>query len=958
MNSLTTRPAALERRPTWRSAAFIGFAALSWLLLATHVASAASPSPEGIAFFEKNVRPLFVKHCYECHSGPEASGSLLLDSREGLLEGGDTGPAVVPGQPAKSLLIEAVRYQNPNLQMPPQNRLSPAEVAALEKWIALGAPDPRLAPTTGDKSVAEKAAGPTGMSIEAGRKFWAFQPLARPDAPQVKQKAWLRTPIDAFVLARLEKAGLQPAPAADKRTLLRRVTFDLTGLPPTPAEVEAFLADSSPDAFSQVVERLLASPDYGIRWGRHWLDVARYADSNGLDENLAFGNAWRYRDYVVDAFNADKPFNRFLVEQLAGDLLPGANQQTTSATGFLVLGAKVLAEPDIDKLQMDTIDEQLDTIGKAFMGMTLGCVRCHDHKFDPLKQSDYYALAAIFKSTKTFDSLQGGVKQWSEVVFASDDERKKIKAVDEAIAAKKKTATSFKSTATAKLRAAARAKATEYLVACARFSPDMPLTQVEAIAWPLGLHPHVLHHCRLHLAYHPDDPLFGAWHDLAAAGDLAGIAAHYRPLFELAEHLLAEAKLTDPKATTLADPAIDLVRAALDDPEGFLAIPPKPEYAFDEPTLAEYDRLMGQARVLESSSPDLTAVMGVNDGKVVPEIPIHIRGSHQNLGKPVAREFPEVMRPADFHATFPSNHSGRLELARWLASETHPLTARVYVNRVWRGHFGVGLVPTTENFGQLGERPSHPELLDWLARRFMASGWSTKALHRLILASSVYQESAVHPAAAQCAGIDPENRLLWRFRTRRLEAEPIRDAILAISGRLDRTMGGKSIPLRNRQYVFDHTSIDHTKYGSLRRAIYLPVVRNNLYTFFEQFDFPDPSVPTGSRNSTVVAPQALLMLNSDLVMDSAQVWARQLLEHDRDDVLRVRRAYQAAFAREPSSAETNRSLDFIARIMGTTKAAPHGPATDNHAEATRLQEKAWALWCHSLLASNEFIYLW
>ena len=678
-----------------------------------------------------------------------------------------------------------------------------------------------------------------GMSIEEGRAFWSFKPITNPKSPKVAQGDWVKNTIDAFVLARLEQQGLAPAPRADKRTLLRRVTFDLTGLPPTPEEIKAFLADESPDAFERVVDRLLNSPHYGVRWGRHWLDVARYADSNGLDENLAYGNAWRYRDYVIEAFNNDKPFDRFLVEQLAGDLLPNSNRETKIATGFLVLGAKVLAEPDKDKLLMDTIDEQLDTLGKTFLGMTFGCVRCHDHKFDPIKQSDYYALGAIFKSTTTFGQTKTGViKHWHEHSFASDDELANLKTIDAALDKKKKAASSFKSQAISKIRTAARAKASEYLVAAAQFESSMPLTQVAAIAKPLGLHPRILHHCRRHLEYHGDDPVFSVWHRLAESGDLEGIQTHYRELFSQAEHVWAEARKADPKVKALDDERLESARKALNDQSGFLAVPAKPEFAFDAKTLDQFYDLMEAARIAESNAPDAPAAMGVADGKVLNELPIHIRGSHRNLGEPVARAFPLVMRDANDELTFPDKQSGRLELAKWMASERHPLTARVYVNRIWRWHFGTGIISSTENFGKLGDRPSHPQLLDWLATRFRKAGWSTKRLHRLILTSNTYQMASVHPHASEGTKVDPENRLLWRFPLQRLEAEQIRDAILAVSGRLDESMGGKTIPLRNRQFVFNHTSVDHTKYDSLRRAIYLPVVRNNVYTLFEQFDFP------------------------------------------------------------------------------------------------------------------------
>ena len=891
----------------------------------------AEPTAAHLEFFERSVRPLLIQHCYECHSGAKSNGGLSLDTRDGVLKGGDSGTALIAGDPDKSLIVEAIRYKNPDLQMPPKNRLTPAEVEILEKWVRQGAADPREAMET------EGAPKPVGMSVAEGRQFWSFRPVEKHPLPTVKQVDWVRTPVDAFVLAKLEMSGLKPAGLADKSTLIRRVTYDLIGLPPTPEEIQAFIADESPDAFKNVYERLLASPGYGVRWGRHWLDVARYADSNGLDENLAFGNAWRYRDYVVNAFNRDKPFDRFLIEQIAGDLLPEANQETKTATGFLVMGAKVLAEPDREKLEMDTIDEQLDSTSKAFLGMTFGCVRCHDHKFDPIKQTDYYALAAIFKSTRTFANTNTGAsKHWNEHSFATDEELAKLKEVDKSIAERQAAASSFRNQATEKIRLDARAKATDYLVAAARFSPDTPLTQVEIFAQPYGLHPRILHHCRLHLDRRRDDPLLRPWHDLAAASDLAGIDKHYRPLFEGAETALAAARKANPAAATLEDPELERARSALYDASGFLAVPPKPEFAFDAATLSEYNRLATEARLFESQSPDAASAMGVTDGPVQTELAIHIRGSHRNLGQPVAREFPEVMRTSTVRPVLRLNQSGRLELAQWLASTEHPLTSRVFVNRIWRWHFGTGIVASTENFGKLGDRPSHPELLDFLARHFMEQGWSIKELHRLILASSVYRMASTNPDETSASQIDADNRLLWKFPLQRLDAEQIRDSILAVAGRLDESLGGKSIPLRNRQFVFDHTSMDHTRYDSLRRAIYLPVVRNNVYTMFDQFDFPDPTMPTGHRNATVVAPQALLLMNSELIMDSAEGFAARLKAFSGYDDARVSQAYRLAFGRSPTAAETQRALEFL---------------------GANVSPQDWSLFCQSLFASNEFIYL-
>jgi hypothetical protein len=774
----------------------------------------AQEQSEELDFFENKVRPLLVESCYECHAGEERSGGLLLDSRDGWMAGGDSGPGLIPGDLENSLLIEAVRYGNHNLQMPPDGRLSDADIAVFEQWVLRGATDPRrkpVDPPDTDDSSEEASASikPTGMTIDDGLKFWSFRPVARPDvpqtAPQTTTSDWVQTPVDAFVLDQLESVGLTPAPPADRRVLIRRATYDLIGLPPTPVEVDAFLADDSADAFECLVERLLASPQYGERWGRHWLDVARYADSNGLDENLAYGNAWRYRDYVVSAFNKDKPYDRFLIEQIAGDLLPEANRETLTATGFLVLGAKVLAEPDKEKLVMDTVDEQIDTVGKAFMGMTLGCTRCHDHKFDPILQSDYYSLAAIFKSTRTFgDTVTGNVKHWNEKSFATAEELERLAEIDKAITAKRDAAYHLKYKASEELRKAATRDAAKYLAAAAQFAPSASLREVEAIALPLGLHPRILHHCRLHLEFHREDPFLAEWYELVASGSTpAEIERHFQTLFDLVRSTKPADRAGEVDAATPRPPSpppnprIEHARQALEDRVGFIAVPTQPQHAFDPQTLAEYVGLMDEARLFESKAPDETAVMAVGEAKTLVSLPIHIRGSHHNLGEPVPRAFPQVMRTSTVRPVLPRNHSGRLELARWMAATEHPLTARVIVNRVWGWHFGNGLVGTTENFGVLGDRPTHPELLDWLAHDFMESGWSIKELHRLLLRSSVYQMSSTHPDESHTNEIDPENRRLWKFSRQRLEVEQIRDAMLAISGGLEESIGGKNLPFRN-----------------------------------------------------------------------------------------------------------------------------------------------------------------
>ncbi|MHC5541836.1 DUF1549 and DUF1553 domain-containing protein, partial [Singulisphaera rosea] len=615
-------------------------------------------------------------------------------------------------------------------------------------------------------------------------------------------------------------------------------TFDLTGLPPTPEDVEAFLADRSTDAFAKVIDRLLASPRYGERWGRHWLDVARYSDSNGLDENTAYGNAWRYRDYVIASMNADKPYDRFLLEQLAGDLLSsGASEAETRerwiATGFLSLGPKVLAEVDEKKMEMDIVDEQIDTVGRAFMGLTLGCARCHDHKFDPISTADYYGLSGIFQSTRTMESFTKLAK-WHEYPAPTEQDKARLAEHEAAVKARK--------------------------------------AEIERV--------------------------------VGQAND----------------RLKAE-----PKAGG--------------------KLPEMPESLYPEATKAELKKLRDALAELEKTAPEMPTIMGVKEGKAV-AARIQIRGNHLTLGDEVPRRFPTVLTSSK--TTIDKERSGRLELARWLVDGSHPLTARVMVNRIWRWHFGQGLVLTPDNFGTIGERPANPALLDWLALRFVEGGWSIKAMHRLIMLSSTYQEGSTHdPKAMQ---VDPENRLRWRWDPRRLEAEEIRDALLAVGGSLDPTMRGPVLHVKNRDYLFDHTSLDHTRYDSKRRAVYLPVIRNNVYDVFQLFDFSDPTVMSGNRAVTTVALQSLFMMNSDLVHDVAGQLARRVLDRgDLDDAGRVGILFAEAYGRPPTDLETGKALAFVDRY--TTAA---GPEEGDEAKGRRL---AWQAYCQIVVASNEFIYI-
>lgn len=876
-----------------------------------------------LEFFEKEIRPVLVEHCYRCHGGEvdKIKGGLVLTNRDALLKGGDSGKVIESGNPDESLFIEAVRYHNRDLQMPPKSPLPESAVAALEKWVAMGAPDPR----EGDANLASTG----GMSPDEGQEFWSFK---KPKSTDIGDLAKGENPVDHFLNAKLNEKGLPKAEKTDERTWLRRATFDLTGLPPTQEETEAFLSGESRE---DAIDRLLSSPDYGIRWGRHWLDVARYADSNGLDENLAFGNAWRYRDWVVDAFNSDLPYDQFVLEQMAGDLLEAPTQDQLIATGFLALGARVLAEKDKEKLDMDVIDELLDTSGKAFLGLTLGCARCHDHKFDPILQSDYYSLAAIFKNSTIFaETKTGAIHHWYEHDFTTEEEKKSFDALDKKLKEATAAATKFKNETTVRLRGIAREKAVDYLVASTRIDRMTSLEKVAEIAASDDLHPRILYKTRSHLELNRDDPVFAPWWEYQAAGDVEGMRNFYGERFTEAQRLFEEAKKADAKAKTIEDEKYEPFFAALHDNSGFLTVPAKPEHAFDEVDLAEYHRLADEARILESEAPDRPAAMGIADAEeIAATLPIHIRGSHLNLGDPVPRAIPAVFSD---EVAFPKESSGRLELAQWMSSPENPLTARVMVNRVWRWHFGTGLVSTTENFGVLGDTPSHPELLDWLAIWFVENGWSVKKLNRLIMTSDAYARSSTPPNETY-SQVDPSNRFLSFFPVRRLEAEAIRDSILAVSGRLDEFDGGKTIPLRNRQMVFNHTSKDHTTYESVSRSLFLPIVRNNLYDWLQLFDFPDPTMPTGDRESTVIAPQALLVMNAPLIIDSSAAFASKLKKSAESDEQRIRNAWLTAYNRPPTAPELASATDFLAS----------GEDRDEN----------WKLLCHSIFASNEFLYL-
>jgi hypothetical protein len=681
---------------------------------------------------------------------------------------------------------------------------------------------------------------------------WAYQAMSRPTPPTVLFERWARNDIDRFVLAKLEEAGVTPSREADRRTLLRRAYLDLIGVPPSAEEVAAFEADRAPDAYERRIDALLANPMYGERWGRHWLDVARYADSNGVDENIAYANAFRYRDYVIDAFNRDIPFDEFLTEQIAGDLIPESANPTAdddartrgrlAALGFLALGPKMLAEPDKEKERVDVADEQIDVVTKAFLGQTISCARCHDHKFDPVSHGDYFALSGIFRSVSTFDNIAtvGRVAQRPLATAAE------VKRHEEATK-----------------------------------------------AWTARAH------------------------ELDRARDAALRSARFADGFAAVEHMLE----------TAGAPTDVAIRAQL----RTLARTPRPAreaYVAAIAARTEHDAHRPSA---------LPRTLVVKESKV-DETPIHDRGDHtQPIGEKIARAMPAVLERVVPSPAFPDNQSGRLEFARWMTDAENPLTARVAVNRIWTWHFGMGLVDTPSNFGVLGSKPSHPELLDFLARQFVANGYSMKAMHRYIMTSATYrQASSTHTPLPTT---DPDNRLLSRFPRRRVEAEAIRDSVLAVAGTLDRTMGGTLLTSGDHDYVTNDQSGNAARYDTMRRSIYLPVIRNAMFGLFSAFDYPDSSAPIDCRPRTVVAPQALFFLNAPFVEDAAKSIANELSSEEPSADDRIREAFRRTLARDPEPVERDESRSFLADLERGGMNA----------------EDALVRLCHALLSTNEFV---
>jgi hypothetical protein len=937
------------------------------LFLAWNVAQTARGDPRDLEFFEKKIRPVLTEHCYGCHSAAakKQRGGLLLDSRAGVLKGGDTGPALTAGDPAKSLLLQALRYQG-DLKMPPRSKLPEAVIADFQRWIKSGAFDPR----GGADVVKVKAPG-----IEEGRSFWSYRPVQKPAIPVVKDRAWGSSPIDAFILASIEAGGAKPARDAKPGVLVRRLYFDLIGLPPTPEEIDAFERAAAKDldsALAEAVDRLLASSHFGERWGRHWLDVARYGESLTL-RGFVLKEAWRYRDYVIDAFNDDLPFDRFVREQIAGDLLPASTpadgRRQMTGVGFLTLGNNNLEEQDKKLLRMDVVDEQLETLGRAFLAQTIGCARCHDHKFDPIPTRDYYALAGILRNTKTLDTSTN-VAKWLEMPLPA------LPAHQEAVAAhERKIAELSKQIAALRMElgpdappvgVAAKGMSVEIKSLAGIVVDDSEAMKVGGWTASTAVGPYVgagyVHdgnsgQGEKTLTYQAMLPRTGKY-EVRFSYSPGPSRATAVPITVHSEEGEKTTKVNERQKPPIDGLFVSLgqyefvrtgqsyVTVSNEGTNGHVtadAVVFIPVEKLTELTPKEKDRpsaktsesvrkraelvkLQAEQKKLLEQGPHRDMVMGVAEEKRIGDLPIHIRGSVSNLGAVAPRGFLQVATPGAMPA-FSAKESGRRELADWVASPANPLTARVMANRVWHWLTGDGIVRTVDNFGSTAERPSHPELLDYLATRFVEEGWSVKKLVRAVVLSRTYRQATAPALAA-----DPENRLFAHANRRRLDAECIRDAILMVSGQLDPGRGGPLFKNLNSDYNFKHTDN--------RRSVYARVFRNALPEIFEAFDFADPSVSTGRRSTTTVAPQALFMMNNPFVLQNARRAAQRLLaEKGLDDAQRIERAYRLTLGRAPTTAERRLGETFLAR-----------------ADASQRLD-AWTDLLQSLFASIEFRFV-
>ena len=889
-------------------------ASIVWLTVVPR-SPAQSPAAKGIEFFESKIRPVLVEHCYRCHSEAakkkgKLKAGLLLDSKAGLLKGGESGPVLVVGKPKESLLLKALRHDG-DLQMPPTGKLSAAVLNDFEMWIKFGAPDPRDGK---QQQVAEST-----IDWNKARQFWAFQLPRKSPVPRMKDAAWPKRDIDHFILAELEKRNLKPVGPAGKRDLLRRATFDLIGLPPTPEEIDAFLKDNSPDAFAKVVDRLLASPHYGERWARYWLDVARYAE----DKALAFVNvrphAYRYRDWVVQALNNDMPYDRFLRLQLAGDLVGDTESDyfvKLAGLGFQGLGQEYHRGSVTAQVIADELDDRIDTLSRGLLGLTVSCARCHDHKYDPIPARDYYSLAAAYNGSnltvapladpKTVEKHKAWEKQTKELEAKLKHwvkEQARNMARTELANVGKYLQTAWQ------IRVLRQHKLAADVGSIARREKLQPLFLKRAVQ------------ALEQKALDQQEPALKSW----------------LTVMEQVSRSVTPEKDRVPVPAVLSKASEDLNRRmqatlnqkSKDTPQLMQILLIKPTAIFlvndrEAPlVLTEADRneLATRNADLErrrKTSPPAPALAHVVSGGGT-AMRVYIRGNVERAGEPAPPGFLRILAQDGKG----SGKFTRLDLADAIASAKNPLTARVIVNRVWHYHFGRGIVGTTSNFGRLGDRPTHPELLDTLAVRFMEAGWSLRWLHREIMLSTAYQLAGTsEPGNAER---DPENQYLWRYTPRRLDFEAWRDAWLAVSGRLDFARGGPSIDLYDTKNV--------------RRTLYAKVSRLEPNKLMVLFDFPDANVTSDRRSVTTVPQQQLFVLNSDFTIETAKAFARRLEKAASKEEDRIALAFRLAFGREPAGEEMRASQEFIRGAGARDRLTP------------------WEQFAQSLLASNEFMWI-
>jgi len=884
---------------------------------------------EGLEFFEKKIRPVLVDRCYSCHSVDvrKLKGGLRVDSREALLKGGESGAAsVIPGDPEHSQLIKAIRYgKDDELKMPPKGKLAPEVVADFEAWIKRGAPDPRT-----DK-VETKV-----IDWAKARQHWAFQAPKEPAVPAVKQKGWIKSPIDAFILAGLEANGMKPQPAADRRTLLRRAALDLVGLPPTNEEIEAFVADPAPDAFEKIIDRLLASPRYGERWGRHWLDIARYADTKGyvFQEERRYPFSYTYRDWVIAALNEDLPYDQFLIRQIAADRLKlNDDNKSLAAMGFLTLGRRFLNRlPDI-------IDDRLDVLCRGTMALTVACARCHDHKFDPIPTKDYYSLYGVFASTiEPKNQPLIGMNQKSAATVEYETELAKLQG----------EVTKYKETRHAEIVAGLRkAKSVaDHLMAAQEARGIKGEEELRALGQKKDLSGFVIGRWKsfLEKSAKTPDPVFAPWHAFAAIPekDFAAKAAEAAGKLGELHPRVAEAFKELPKSLrdvadrygallTKADLPDDL-KAVLNGPDA----PPSVALADLEKAYNRADRdkqrqLENKVDAHKASHPGAPQrAMAFEDGPLQ-EPHVLIRGNPNNQGEKVPRQFLAVLSP-DKREPF-KDGSGRLELAKLIASKDNPLTARVMVNRVWAYHFGAGIVRTPSDFGTRSDPPTHPELLDWLALRFVEGGWSLKKLHKSMLLTAAWQQRS--DDVANFKDKDPDNRFVWKFARQRLDFEAMRDSLLSVSGQLDLSMGGRAVQLSenptSKQKMQAETIVntvgDPTQETfAKRRSVYLFIDRQNLPGTFRNFDFASPDAHSPGRFVTTVPQQALFLMNSPFVTEQVGALIRRP-EIEGEKVLdaRIRKLYAALYGRAPAAAELAIGRKFLENELRREGPVAAGP---------------------------------